>query len=253
MARHLNNALALAALLATAAPALAQDQQQRLDDPEQAAYRPDLPRPAEISIYNAPKFPCAPQSGQPKTKLYVDINTCVSANFTLDNNVHLSYMGLCAGWSSHPYVAFYPTADCTGEYSHPRGWSGSGPGHCLSKAIWRDITPPEGQWSMSLRCDDAEALKTIKITLPEPPKKAEPKPKPRPSAASVSDSACYAPGMRGPPRFLFQRPEADVCVNVEANHELKIYRNALCPDGSEALQALEFGRREFSQMAGILS
>ncbi|KAF4984475.1 hypothetical protein FZEAL_323, partial [Fusarium zealandicum] len=234
---------------------LAQDEQRPLneDAAKEIKYHAERARPAQITIYNSPKRPCVPENGHPTTDVDLPLDHCVSADFTLDNNVHLTYPGLCVGGTRKPYLALYPSSDCTGEYSHP-GWYDSpfsvvGPGQCLSKAVWgRDITPPEGKWSMMLRCDDTqgqEPTNIINITTPEPPAKPEPKPaRPRPTTASVSDSACFIPGigMAGTPKFIFQRPEADTCINVAPKHQLKIYRNALCPNGTEALFARFNGR-----------
>ncbi|KAF4473098.1 hypothetical protein FALBO_24 [Fusarium albosuccineum] len=248
----------ITALLAASGihPALAQSEQQPLADTDTTdkIKRPEYPaRDAELTIYNSPKWPCVPKTGHPKTELDVPINSCVSADFTLDNNVHLAYPGLCSGGTRAPYIAIYKTSDCTGEHSHPdwydRRFAMAGPGHCLSKAVWgKDITPPEGQWSMKFLCDEDdedEVVRVLKVTLPAPPPPPPPKPaKPRPKTASVSDSACFIPGigMAGAPRFIFQRTEADTCMNVAPKHMLKIYRNALCPNGTEALFARFEGR-----------
>ncbi|KAL2672407.1 hypothetical protein Neosp_013116 [[Neocosmospora] mangrovei] len=255
MAPSVFSVLALAAAL-RAIPAHGQGEQQPLNEAtggiNHHAYLEA--RPAEITIFNDPKWPCVPETGQPSVDLDVPLNTCVSANFTLDSNVHLMTPGLCPGGTKSPYISIYPSSSCTGASSHPTWYDRrvalNGPGYCLGKAVWGSkITPPEGPWSMEFRCDGAESdepMRFLHVTLPEPPSKAEPEPaRPRPKTASVSDSACYISGMgmAGAPKFIFQRPEADVCVNVAPKHRLKIYRNALCPNGTEALFA-RFGGRD---------
>lgn len=249
MAPSLFYVLALGAAL-HAIPAYGQGEQQPLNEairgtPHDAHLEA---RPAEITIFNDPKWPCVPETGQPSVDLDVPLNTCVSANFTLDSNVHLMSPGLCPGGTKSPYISIYPSSSCTGISNHPTWYDRrvalNGPGYCLGKAVWGSkVTPPEGQWSMEFRCDGMESdepMRFLHVTLPEPPAKSEPEPaRPRPKTASVSDSACYISGMgmAGAPKFIFQRPEADVCVNVAPKHRLKIYRNALCPNGTEALFA----------------
>jgi hypothetical protein len=180
------------------------------------------------------------------TKLDVPVNTCVSANFTLDSNVHITNPGSCPGTGRSPYLAIYPSSDCTGEYNHPTwydGWGHFGPGYCLSTAAWgQRVTPVENQWSILFRCGEPEPseLKKLEIGLPTPPPKEKPKAQPRPTTASISDSACYIPGLpglQGAPRFIFKRTEADNCINITPKRRLKIYRNALCANGTEALFA----------------
>ncbi|KAH6889222.1 hypothetical protein B0T10DRAFT_48810 [Thelonectria olida] len=219
--------------------------------------RPLYPsRDALLTTYLDPKYPCVRERGQDVAELDLPVNVCASANFTLDNNVHLEYPGLCEGGVRTPYIAIYPSADCTGDHAHPdwydRRFSAMGPGHCLSKAVWgtKDLELVEHQWSMMLRCDEdtsevSTTTDTVKLSLPQPPPPPPEKPKaPRPTTASVSDSACYIPslGMKGHPRFIFQRPEADTCVNVAPEYKLKIYRTALCPNGTDALFAKFTGK-----------
>ncbi|KAH8665348.1 hypothetical protein BGZ61DRAFT_484440 [Ilyonectria robusta] len=90
------------------------------------------------------------------------------------------------------------------------------------------------------RCDDDASISSAKdmipIGLPQPPLVVEKPQKPGPTSASVSDWACFIAelGMAGSPKFIFQRPEPDICVEVAPWHRLKIYRNALCPNGTEA-------------------
>lgn len=255
MARIIWSIASVATVLSLIAPpTLAQNEQQPLahddvDKIEENKMTMYPSRDAQLTIYNDPKWPCVRQRGRKTTELDVPVNNniCLSANFTLDDNVHLQHPGLCPGGTSYPYISIYKTADCTGEYSHPtwydRPFATIGPGQCLSKAIWRDLAPPEEeQFSMSFRCDEAELEKPrqiLEISLPQIPRAPKPRPKSRPNTASVSDSACYIPGMgmAGAPKFIFQRPEADTCVNVAPKHSLKIYRNALCANGTEALWA----------------
>ncbi|KPM45299.1 hypothetical protein AK830_g1255 [Neonectria ditissima] len=201
-------------------------------------------RDALMTTYLDPKYPCVPERNQPVVELDIPVNTCASANFTMDNNVLLEYPGLCEGGVRAPYLALFPSNDCTGDHVHP-GWQlgGMGPGHCLSKSVWGlspSLDPPVGQWSIMLRCDDnvsiSETRDMVQISLPQRPPVVEKPEKPRPTSASVSDSACFIPelGMAGHPKFIFQRPGPDLCVNVAPWHQLKVYRSALCPDGTEA-------------------
>ncbi|KAI9166480.1 hypothetical protein HJFPF1_02582 [Paramyrothecium foliicola] len=206
-------------------------------------------RDARLSIYNNPKFPCSPERGQRKKDVHVPVNVCVAADFTLDNNVHIAHGGLCPGGKKTPYLAMYPTNDCTGGLAHPTWYeegSNSGPGHCLSRSVWsqseKTITPPIGHWSMIFRCADSEASEPFDVLKISQPAAAssQTNAKPRPITASVSDSACYVPGsagMEGAQRLSFKRTEADNCIDIEPRHRLKVYRNALCSDGSEALFA----------------
>lgn len=230
------------------AVAVAQDGQQRLTTGDDEFSGPSTPAtPGQITIFDKPSILCANRRGQTTTKLDVPMNTCLSADFTLDSNVFLSSPGYCPGGSRRPYVALFPTADCTGDGAHPTWWDRPGgmgyTGYCLSELVWNfgDIPRPEGQWSMIFHCGDehAEHNDTIKIYLPEAPVEEKPKPRPRRKEASVSDSACFIPGigMAGAPRFIFQKPRADTCRDVKPKHRLKIYRNALCDNGTEALFA----------------
>ncbi|KAK7424468.1 hypothetical protein QQX98_000433 [Neonectria punicea] len=221
------------------------DQQPLADNSQKDDGGPLYPsRDALMTTYLNPKYPCVPERNQPVVELDIPVNTCATANFTIDNNVLLEYAGLCEGAVQAPYIALFPSADCTGDHVHPN-WrlGGMGPGHCLSKSIWglsTSLDPPDGQWSVIFRCgNDASVSSTkdmIQISLPQPPPVIEKPEKPRPTSASVSDSACFIPelGMAGHPRFIFQRPEPDACVNVAPWHQLKVYRNALCPNGTEA-------------------
>jgi hypothetical protein len=181
-----------------------------------------------------------------REEVHVPVDVCATANFTLDANVHVSFAGRCQGHVKNPYMAIYPSADCTGVHAHPRwydGGSGFGPGHTLGKAVWGAsdtlIVPPEGRWSIAFRCDDLESeeLAQMKLARPVPAPPPPRRPEPRPTTASISDSACYIPGLpglQGAPRFIFKRTEADNCLDIGARRRLKIYRNAQCPDGSEA-------------------
>lgn len=197
-----------------------------------------------MTTYLDPKYPCVPERNQPVVQLDIPVNTCASANFTINNNVLLEYAGLCEGWVRPPYMALFPSSDCTGDHVHPDwGLSGMGPGHCLSNSIWglsTPLDPLDGQWSIMFRCDDDASVSNTKemvhISLPQPPPVVEKPEKPRPTSASVSDSACFIPelGMAGSPKFIFQRPEPDTCVEVAPWHQLKVYRNALCPNGTAA-------------------
>lgn len=221
-------------------------QQQPLSDETSSRYPS---RDAQLTTYLDPKYPCARERGSDSVvELDLPVNTCASANFTLDGNVLLAYPGLCEGWTRAPYLAIYPSGDCTGEHAHPTwydGFASMGPGYCLSTAVWGDkgLDVREGQWSIMFQCEEDVAVPEgdiVPLRLPQPPPPPEEKPKPpRPTTASVSDSACYIPGLgaEGHPRFIFQRPAADVCVDVKPRRKLKIYRNALCPDGREALFA----------------
>ncbi|KAH6983499.1 hypothetical protein BKA56DRAFT_655969 [Ilyonectria sp. MPI-CAGE-AT-0026] len=84
---------------------------------------------AMMTTYLDLKYPCVPEGNQPVVQLDIPVNTCASANFTINNNVLLGCAGLCEG---------------------------------------------------------------------------------------------------------FQRPEPDICVEVAPWHLLRVYRNALCPNGTEA-------------------
>jgi hypothetical protein len=183
-------------------------------------------------------------NGKENTKARTTIprDTCVSANFTLDSNVVIRRIGVCPG-GRNPYLALYPSQNCTGAHSHPR-WSFASPRQ-LSKAVWGassdNIEPPVGGWSMVLRCLDMdEASKAegaedfLHISLPDPPPPPpEKKPKKPSKTASVSDSACPTKKYRMP-RFLFQHPRPDVCLNIEPGRQLKIYHTAMCDDGNWA-------------------
>jgi hypothetical protein len=208
-------------------------------------------KPARLSLSRDPVHPC---HSKVKSKIDVPVNTCLSANFTLDGNVGLLYPGSCAGSGRSPYVALFPSADCIGPHAHPTWYDrprGFGPGYCLGKAVWGEkaqtgeIEPAEDQWSMLFRCGEPEPadVGTLPVGLPVPP--PPPKPKPRPSAASISDSACWVKGVSGAasfPRLLFRTTEADNCLDTAPGHSLKVFRNALCANGTEALLARFDGR-----------
>lgn len=251
------NITALVAVLAViAGHASAQvDSQRPLKDVEQVVENPNDRVPAvehpaldaRVNIMNKPKYSCSRDRDTPYKELDIPVDTCVSANFTLDYNVHIAYPGLCPGGTRAPYLAFYNKFKCAGSQVHPTwydGGGGMGPGHCVGPALWAktSMVMPENEWSMVFSCQGlqpdspAETEKMMDIYLPQPKPKKEPKPQPRPSSASTSDSACWIDG-DSIPRFIFQKPEADVCVNVAAKHRLRIYRNALCPNGTEAMFA----------------
>ena len=158
------------------AVAVAQDGQQRLTTGDHEFPGPSIPGiPGQMTILDKPSALCANYRGQATTKLDVPMDTCLSADFTLDNNVFLSSPGWCPGGSRRPYVALFPTTDCTGDWAHSVWWerpSGIGyVGSCFGQLAWNlgDISPPTGQWSMIFRCGDAdtEPADTMKIHLPE--------------------------------------------------------------------------------------
>lgn len=202
-------------------------------------------RDAELTLYHDPKYPCSPKRNGLKAKLNIPVGTCASANFTMDDNVYLGSPGFCGGTRKVAYIGIYESADCTGEAKHP-DWYDRGrysmTGHCLSKHYWGPKTKAD-QWSIMFHCTEdkqvTETTKQINISLPQPAPVVEKPKRPRPTFASVSDSACYIKelGFKGAPRFIFQKPAADKCINVAPLHMLKIYRTALCPDGSDALFA----------------
>lgn len=217
-------------------------------------YNPGLN--TSITLHSDTKWFCSPLKHSRRVDITTRQDICLSANFTLDNNVILKHPGICPGGGT-PYLALYPSNDCTGPYSHidwydpgPRGLprSHTNPPRCISPAAFgKTIAPPAGQWSIIFRCEtDREsdgAATSRAIFFPAPPPPPPPKPKkPEPSHATVSDSACYVSSL-GPPRFLFQHPEADTCLAIEPRQKLKIYRTATCTNGTEALFARYAGDR----------
>ncbi|KAI9167910.1 hypothetical protein HJFPF1_04051 [Paramyrothecium foliicola] len=220
----------------------------------------DASKPGKIVIYNEDEKVNDRryyQGRRLESRIEVPPNVCVSGNFTLDYNVLLSKSATCPD-ERYSYVAIYLSGDCTGQHAHPTwhdgGAGGFMPGHTLGPAVWgRDsnVTFLDNQWSMAFQCgykpsgrrpqpvENFVPADTMKVSIPQPEPKPEPKPKPRAHTASVSDSACFIDelGTAGFPRFIFQKPSADVCVNVAAKHKLTIYRNALCENGTEALFA----------------
>lgn len=225
------------------------DAQSPLKDVDRAADKPsrqfDSPgEDASIVIFNNPKRPCYSDPNIPEVKVSIPVDTCVSANFTLGRNVRVDGSGLCPGGRKLPYIAVFNQAGCTGSLYHPE-WYGTEPlNRCLIPELWtmQSVKIHENKWSMVFSCTEPlfgsfkplpQPDKSMDISLPQPKPKDGPS---RPAFASVSDSTCNAI-VRGEPAFVYQKPEPDMCVNIAEHRLLSIYRNALCPNGTEALLA----------------
>lgn len=211
------------------------------------------PHDALVTVYNKPKYPCYTDRDDGKQEFSVPVDTCVSANFSINVNVRVTESARCAG-GRKPALVIYQKAKCTGGYiihedfvSHRQGGSNAkSPSYCLPNGFKssRSTMKMGDEWSMYFRCQDTESdgprvNMEMDIYLPQPKPKQDVKK--RPGFASVSDTTCLMDRTKVK-EFFFQKPEPDMCVNVEAGRWLSIYRNAQCPNGTEALFAQFEGR-----------
>src|SRR3569833_267713 len=131
---------------------------------------------SSITLYSDTRWGCSPLENSRSVHISTHQDVCFSANFTIGNHVLLEHPGYCPG-GKVPYMAIYPSSDCTGPFNHI-DWFDSGrgmihPRFIHSAAFGKSITPPTGQWSIVFRCETDRASEgapeTRSIFIPPPP------------------------------------------------------------------------------------